>query len=128
MLRAGSAMVDITPELGIQLAGDIGRYRPVEEIRERLYANALLFESGATTICLLSLDLCVVSSYWSNALRRRLSERFGLNRDAIMLHVTQNHAAPSLGHFAVSDECSLLPCMPPWLRGGDDRYNEPTVE
>ena len=28
-LMAGSARIDITPELGFQLAGDIGRRRPV---------------------------------------------------------------------------------------------------
>jgi len=27
-LRAGAAQVDITPEKGIQIAGDIGRHRP----------------------------------------------------------------------------------------------------
>lgn len=31
-LVAGAGMADITPELGIQLAGDIGRLRPTEEI------------------------------------------------------------------------------------------------
>jgi len=43
-LRAGAARVGITPEMGIQLAGDIGRKRPAEEIRERLHANALAVE------------------------------------------------------------------------------------
>ena len=29
-LRAGAAQVDITPEAGIQIAGDIGRHRSTE--------------------------------------------------------------------------------------------------
>lgn len=37
---AGKA--DISPQLGIQLAGDRGRYRPTEEICERPYASALV--------------------------------------------------------------------------------------
>jgi len=126
-LRAGAAMVDITPEMGIQLAGDIGRYRPTEEIRERLYARAVALESGGTLVCLLSLDICIANNYWANEIRRRASERFGIAPEAIILHITQNHAAPSLGHFIVSDECMLIPPDFPWLRGGDERYNEPTV-
>ncbi len=127
-LRAGAAMVDITPEMGVQLAGDIGRFRPTEEIRERLYAHVVVMESSGTRICLLSLDLCAATTYWADELRRRASERFGLDPRAIMFHVVQNHAAPSLGHLMVSDECSLIPADVPWLRGGDDSYNEPTVE
>ena len=45
-----------------------------------------------------------------------------------MFHVVQNHAAPSLGHLLVSDDCELIPPDYPWIRGGDDRYNEPTAE
>ena len=127
-LRAGAAMVDITPEMGIQLAGDIGRYRPTEEIREKLYARAVVLESGGTEVCLLSLDLCAATNYWANEIRRRASERFGFKPEAIIFHVTQNHASPSLGHLLVSDECTLIPPDFPWLRGGDDRYNDPTVE
>jgi hypothetical protein len=37
----GFGSADITPAKGIQLAGDIGRYRPVEEVRMPLSARAL---------------------------------------------------------------------------------------
>ncbi|MFC1715901.1 hypothetical protein ACFL6S_19685 [Candidatus Poribacteria bacterium] len=127
-LRAGAAIVDITPDMGVQLAGDIGRFRPTEEIRERLYAHAVVLESSGTRLCLLSLDLCIATGQWSDEIRRRASERFGLDTEAIMFHVVQNHAAPSLGHLLVSDECDLIPPDFPWLRGGHDSYNEPTVE
>jgi len=39
---------------------------------------------------------------------------------AVMLHVVQNHAAPSLGHTMVSEECNLIPEEYSWLRSGDD--------
>lgn len=121
----GAGEVDITPELGIQLAGHIARYRPAEEIHERLYARALVLESGTTRLCLLSLDLLAASNEWAGRVRSEAADRFGLSSDAIMFHVTQNHAAPSLGHFF---DCPGFPSDLPWLRGGDDRYNAPTVE
>ncbi len=36
----GSAEVDITPPRGVQLAGDVGRFRPADLLVEPLYAKA----------------------------------------------------------------------------------------
>ena len=127
-LRAGAAEADITPPMGVQIAGDIGRYRPVEEVREPIYARALVLELDGRRCCLLSLDLLAVTGRWAQEIRRRAAQRFGLDPSGIMVHVTQNHAAPCLGHTFIRDECGLFPPEYPWLRGGDDRYNEPTVE
>jgi len=127
-LTVGAAREDITPELGIQLAGDIGRYRPVEEIRDRLYANALVLDAGGRRACILSLDLLATSRECADRIRAGAAERLETTPDMVILHVTQNHAAPSLGHCFVSKRSTLMPPEYPWLRGGDDRYNEPTVE
>ncbi len=43
-LMAGAAEADISPELGIQLAGAIGHRRPAEEIREPIYTRALVLD------------------------------------------------------------------------------------
>ena len=127
ILKAGAGKADITPAMGIQLAGDIGRYRPTEEIRERLYSRVLVLESGATRICLLTLDLLAISTPWSDEVRRRISARFGFKPENIVVHIEQNHASPSIGHNFIRDECPLMPREYPWLRGGDERYNEPAV-
>ena len=122
---AGAAMSDITPDMGIQIAGDIGRYRPVEEIRDPLYARALVIETDGKRVCWLSLDILLISRKWTNIIKCQAAERFGLDPDAIMVHTVQNHAAPSVGHFFVfnEDDWSLFPREYPWLLGGDDRYN-----
>lgn len=123
-LLAGAGMADITPALGTQLAGDIGRCRPTEEIRERLYARALVLESAGRRCCLLSLDLLSSTNVWANELRRQVGARLGIDAGDVIFHVTQNHASPSLGHlFCLDEETSLLPAEYPWLRGGDERYN-----
>ncbi len=124
-LRAGAGIADITPTLGMQIAGDIGRYRPVEEIRDPLFAKALVIESGGRRVVWLSLDLLVVTRKWADEIKRRAAARYGLDPTTIMVHVVQNHAAPSLGHFFVcnEDDQGLFPSEYPWLLGGDDRYN-----
>lgn len=126
-LRAGAGQVDITPALGTQLAGDIGRYRPVEEITDRLYAKALVLEYGRQRLCLLSLDLLATSTPWSDRIREGIAERTGIAPEATTVHVVQNHATPSLGHCFIKDSCDLMPPEYPWLRGGDEDFHEPTV-
>ncbi len=126
-LLAGAATVDITPELGIQLAGDIGRLRPIQEIRERLYAHTLVLEWGETQCALIVMDLCLFSNGWSDEIRRRIAARTGIPFESIAIMATQTHAAPALGNTFCRDSCTLFPPEYPWLRGGDDRYNEPTA-
>ena len=128
VLRAGAAEADITPAPDIQLAGDIGRRRPVEEVRERLYAKALALESAGRRCCVLSLELAVVAEPWVAEIRRRAAERLGLAPEAVLVHALQIHSAPSLGHFMLSDAYRGIPDALWWLRGGDDRYNEPAAD
>lgn len=126
-LEAGAVRVDITPGMGVQIAGDIGRYRPVEEIREPLYAHALALEWGRRRVCLVSLDLLAMTDGYDALIRREAKKRFGLDPRALLLHVVQNHAAPSLGHLMLSDDYPV-PEELWWLRGGDDRYHPQAVE
>ncbi|MCE9616084.1 MAG: hypothetical protein K8T26_17570 [Lentisphaerae bacterium] len=124
VLRAGAAQVDITPAMGTQIAGDIGRYRPVEEIRDPLFAKALVIEHGKRRVCWLALDVLAIGRRESDAIRQEAAARFGLDEDHILVHATQTHSAPSVGHFFVfdGDVLGLFPKEQPWLLGGDDRY------
>jgi hypothetical protein len=127
-LLAGAARVDITPELGIQLAGDIGRRRPVEEIRERLYVNALALDCGGERICVVSADLAYIGRAWLEKIRQGAARQFGLRPEALMVHTVQNHAAPSVGYGSLTGGRTRFPADLPWLLGGDARYDEPAVE
>jgi len=127
-LKAGVAEVDITPELGIQIAGDIGRPRPVEEIRDPLYAKALVLEAGGKRVCIISSDVIMYSTHYADLIRNRIQREFGFEPGAVLLHATQNHSAPSVGHILCRDECKLIPPEYPWLRSGDERYNEVAIE
>ena len=128
LLKAGAAQVDITPAMGTQIAGDIGRRRPAELLVDPVYAKALVLEAGGTKLCVLSLDLPVVNRYWSHELRHRINRLLGLPEGNVLVHAVQNHAAPPLGHFMISPECKLLSDDLWWVRGGDDRYDEFAAE
>ena len=121
-LLAGAGRVDITPEMGIQLAGDIGRPRPVEEIRHPLYVRALVLEGQGECLCLIAADLTVITRDVTDELRERVGEAIGCSPDAVIVHAAQSHSAPSAGNGMMSDDFRLVPEDQPWLRGGDARY------
>jgi len=127
-LLAGAARVDITPPMGTQLAGDIGRYRPVKDIRDRLYAGALVLDGGGRRACVLSLDLLAAANTWSDRIRKGAAEALGIEPKDVVVHVVQNHASPSLGHCFFSEGCPYVRGAPGWFLGGDDAYHQPTVD
>ena len=121
-LRVGAGRADITPEMGIQIAGDIGRVRPVEEIRNPLYARALVMESEGKRACFIATDATTVMRKWSTQIRQRVADMLGTTPDAVMVHGSQSHSSVSVGNHIVSDDFDLVPEDLPWLRGGDERY------
>jgi hypothetical protein len=100
----GIAETEITPARGIQLAGDIGRFRPMEEVRDPVFAQALVLEHNGKRVCLVTLDLPFVGLKWGEIIRARIAAECGIEPEASILHPLQNHAAPSLGHECVWDE------------------------
>ena len=127
-LQAGAAQVDITPKLGIQLAGNVGYHRPAQLIGDPLYAKALVIECNGKKICLVALDITIITRRYSMQIRRAAAEKFGFRHDAVMIHALQIHSAPSLGHFIAIEDFEGISRELDWLRGGDERYNSFAVE
>ena len=97
----------------------------MEEVRDPIFAKALVIESNGCKFCILSLDVLLVSEAWATPFRREAAQRFGLEADAIMICATQTHSAPALGHHMVeSDSDHGLPDNLRWLLGGDDVYHQ----
>ena len=125
ILLAGFAEIDISPPLGTQIAGDIGRPRPTEEIREPIFARAAVFESEGTRLCVLVLDLLGIRNDKADQIRDSAALRFGFDRRAVLVHTTQTHSAPSVGNF--DDDNPVFPPEHEWLRGSTPEYDRITV-
>ncbi len=123
-VQVGAACVDITPRESIHLAGAVGLHRPAKFVADPLYARAVVVQGAKRKLCLVALDLTIVTKQHSDRIRRVAEKEFEFDRDAVMVHATQTHSAPSLGHFMLSDEFEGIPEEFDWLRGGDKRYNE----
>jgi len=101
----------------------------VERILDPLFARALMMENparaGGRRACLLSLDLCTAGDEAADGIRNLVSRRFGFEREAIMLHLLQNHSAPSLGgHLLLEEDCPHLTPELWWTWRGDPDYYE----
>ena len=127
-LRAGAALVDITPPMGTQIAGDIGRLRPVDEIRDPLFAHAIVIETDDKKICLICFDLTIVNTFYATQIREAVCEQHGFEFGAVMVCATQSHSAIALGHAFTLYESPYVPDDLRWLLGGDDAYHPLAVE
>lgn len=122
-LYAGAAEVDITPWAGVQLSGAVGQKRSAHMIGDRLYAKALVLESGGRKLCIVALDLTIVTRQFTSRIRDTAASRFGFDPDAVMVHAIQTHSAPSVGHFMLSEDFPGIPEDCDWLRGADREYD-----
>ena len=73
-LFAGASKADITPDFGAQISGDIGRYQPAEEIRDRLYARIIVLKSGDHTACLVLCDMACIQGSIALQIRTKIAD------------------------------------------------------
>ena len=120
-LQVGVAECTINPQLGMQIDGNIGAYRPAQFIINDLHARAIVFQQGEKRFLLLALDLLAVTQEWTEVIRDFAATECGFARDAVAVHVVQNHSSPSLGHIMLTDHLAATKKYP-WIRGSDPAY------
>lgn len=99
--QAGVARVVITPEEDVWLAG-YGTKRVPDGKLHDLWAKALCLEDAdGNRAVLITSDFQGVPKGMSDRVFDRLEERFGIDRDQIMLTFSHNHCGPRLGEDLV---------------------------
>ena len=126
LLRAGAAMIDITPPAGTHLAGSgAGEHRPAQAVMDPLFAKAIVFEAGEQRVCMVILDLTIVTGDYTDLIRAAIGEQTGLAPEAIMIQATQTHSAPSLGYFMLDPDFPLeTTAETEYLRGAERAYGD----
>lgn len=94
-LCAGFSRVDITPMLGIGVAG---YYKPryAEGILDVLEINALALSCGEDRVVLLSIDHCGIKQEIISEYKKNISKITGLPNEGIYIHATHTHTGPFL--------------------------------
>lgn len=129
-LRAGAALVDITPPAGTHLSGSgCGEHRPAQSVLDPLFAKAIVFESSDRRTCIVTLDVTIITSDYTDKIRSAISERTGVPLEAIMVHVLQTHSAPSLGYFMLDPDFPMETTPETeYLRGAESAYADFAAE
>jgi len=93
---AGYGESEITPPLGVELCG-YGYYlgRRAERVQDPLKARAVCLSTEKDSVILVSCDLIGLTVQWTDALRKKISDEYGLPFENVMLSCTHTHTGPA---------------------------------
>ena len=94
-LYAGFARTNITPPMGIDIAGYY-KVRKADGVLDDLEVNALALRVEDKTVLLMTIDHCGIVRAILDKYKAAISEKTGLPTDAIFIHSTHTHTAPTL--------------------------------
>ena len=103
MLKAGSAMANITPPLGTRIPGGF-RPRYAENVDDELFAKALVIDNGVTRIAIVTCDLIAIPEKVANAAKARIADRCGIPAAHVMVNATHTHTAVAVADLLGVDE------------------------
>jgi len=92
-LLAGAASVEITPPAGVMMDGYGARTQPSEGVHDELTARVAVFEQGAESAAIVSVDALAMHPWITAEVRRRAAE-LGIQPDGVLVAATHNHATP----------------------------------
>lgn len=93
-LRAGAAVVDITPrEFPVDMPGGFSE-NPADGAHDPLHARAIVFDDGTTALALVVADNLGVARETADEAKTLAFQRCGLPPERIMVAATHTHSAP----------------------------------
>lgn len=94
-ILAGAATTDITPLLGVSIAGLFDDRKAVD-IDDPLHAKAVVLDDGDCRIAMVVLDLIGVAGEHAQAIRALVSENTGIPGDHVLIACTHTHTGPTI--------------------------------
>ena len=101
-LKAGAAIVDITPaQLPVIVNGGLVA-RTVDNVGTKLNARALVLDDGTTRLAIVVVDSCMTPRPLLDEIKQLASERSGIRPDRMLISATHTHSAPSIMYNMVA--------------------------
>jgi hypothetical protein len=94
-VRIGAAAVDITPPLGMPMAGYY-HARGADGVLDPLFSKALVIESGGERAALVVLDIISVTRLITDQARTQIEKATGIKGSRVMISATHAHTGPEL--------------------------------
>ena len=92
-LQVGFSRVNITPPLGIGIAGS-WRKRPMEGVLDELEVNCICLACEDTKVAMLAVDHVGVRMSILNKIRAEVEKVTGIPAEAVYIHCTHTHTGP----------------------------------
>jgi hypothetical protein len=92
VFRAGAAMSNLTPPLGISMNGYFNP-RHAKHVHDELLARCLVLDDGETRLAIAVCDNCLIPREVMDAAKRIIEERCGLSASHVLISATHTHTA-----------------------------------
>ncbi len=94
-LRFGAEEVRITPPVGVDLGGYVGRRKHSIRLQDDLYARALAITVQGQMLILVSCDLLGMSPDYVKKLKRDIGKRVDTGMENVIIACTHTHSGPA---------------------------------
>lgn len=95
-LRAAAVKVDITPPIGMPLAGYADRVGGSTGIRDLLRAGVLVLGDGSTRVAIVTMDMIDVGYEETRAMRESIARQAGVPAAHVLVAASHTHGSPRL--------------------------------
>ena len=92
-LKAGWAVIDITPPVGLELSG--WAFGPSRGVLHPLGGHALFLDNGSVKMMLISADLIGFDTPYADAICSAIAGACGIGVESVMLAATHTHSGPA---------------------------------
>ncbi len=92
--QAGAATSNITPPLGLSIAGNM-RDRAIQNIHDELHARCLVLDDGETVLVFAIVDSCMIPYDVVQNAKGQASDATGIAPENMLVAATHTHSAPA---------------------------------
>ena len=97
MLKAGFARLDVTPPLGLPLAGHF-KYRYSDGVLDPIELVALAASDGEKTVLIIAADLAGMWEKWTTEIRELIYQQTGVPIEHIYIQCLHQHTSVEIGY------------------------------
>ena len=113
-LRAGAAVIDVTPEQLPVLVNGGMLSRSADTVKNPINARALVLDDGRQRLGIVVVDSCMMPRQLLDEAKSLAAERTGIRADRMLIAATHSHSAPSsMGCLGTEADPNYVP----YLRG-----------
>lgn len=93
-IRVGRGLVDISPPVGVSMAGAISQNYPVKLIHDPLHVRALLFSDGEKKVGFATVDNTMISDVIFDEAKKLIEAETGIPGAHLIIAATHSHSTP----------------------------------